>query len=114
MGITLIGNIVEADGGTTAAQLSLHGLEPAQLPPTLNDVVLQALTAQDMLLRSGDREWPVRGTAWQLHRDVGAMFYAAIPPRRTPWARRLAWSAMLRIAGIGPGRWLLARLGRAN
>jgi hypothetical protein len=114
MGVTLVGRIVETDGATTAAQLSLHGLEPAQLPPTLNDVAFQALSAQEMLLRSGAREWSVRGNGWQLHRDVGAMFYAAIPPRRTPWTRRLAWSAMLHIAAIGPGRWLLARLARAH
>ena len=67
-----------------------------------------------MLLRSAAGEWPLRGDAWQLHRDVGDVFYAAIPPRVTPWARRLAWSAMLRIAANGPGRWLLQRLARAK
>jgi hypothetical protein len=113
-GFTLVGKIVEAAGPSTAAQLSLNGLGPAPLPPTLDDVTFEALTAQDMLLRSGAREWPVRGSAWQLHRDVGTMFYAAIPPRRTPWTRRLAWRVLLGIAAIGPGRWLLARRGRAN
>jgi hypothetical protein len=111
-GITLIGKIVEADGGTTPAQLSLSGQEPAQLPPTLEDVTFEVSTAPDRLLRSGGREWRLRGTTWQLHRDVGAMFYAAVPPRRTPWSRRLTWRVLLGIAAFAPGRWLLARLAR--
>jgi hypothetical protein len=109
-GITLLGRIVEPDGGTTAAQLSLSPLESAQLPPSLNDVTFEALTAQDMLLRSGAREWRVPGHAWQLHRDVGATFYAAVPPRPTPLTRRLGWRVLLGLAAIAPGRWLLARL----
>jgi hypothetical protein len=111
-GITLIGKIVEADGGTTPAQLSLSGEESAQLPTTLEDVTFEALTPQDILLRSGVREWRLRGMAWQLHRDVGAMFYAAVPPRTTPWSRKFAWRVLLGIAAIAPGRWLLARLAR--
>jgi hypothetical protein len=112
--VTLLGRIVEADGGTTAAQLSLRDLDSAQLPPLLNDVTFEALTAQDMLLRSGAREWRVQGNSWQLHRDVGAMFYAAVPPRPTPLTRRLAWRVLLGLAAIAPGRRLLARLARGK
>jgi hypothetical protein len=113
-GITLVGQIVEPDGSTSAAQLSLSCLERPELPPTLDEVTFEALTAQEMLLRSGAREWRVRGITCQLHRDVGAMFYTAIPPRRTPWSRRLTWRVLLGIAAVGPGRWLLARLARAK
>src|SRR5258707_1086725 len=77
------GKIVDPRGGTTPAQLSQSGPEPPRLPPILHDVIFEALTAQDMLLRSGAQEWRLRGGTWQLHRDVGAMFYAAIPPRPT-------------------------------
>jgi hypothetical protein len=108
--ITLIGTILESDGSDTAAQLSLSGVESAQLPALMDDVSFEALTAQDTLLRSGAREWRMRGANWQLHRDVSAMFYAAVPPRPTPWIRRLTWRVLLGIAAIGPGRWLLARL----
>jgi hypothetical protein len=111
-GITLVGQILEPDGSTTAAQLSLSGLQPLQLPPLLNDLTFEALTAPDMVLRSGAREWPLRGQAWQLHRDVRAMFFAALPPRPMRWSRRLGWTALLGVAALGPGRWLLARLGR--
>jgi hypothetical protein len=113
-GLTLVGHIVEPDGGMTPAQLSLGGLAPPQLPPILNDLTFEALTAQDMVLRSGGREWPLRGRTWQLHRDVGAMFFAAIPPRPMPWSRRLGWTVMLGLVASGPGRWLLTRLGRVD
>jgi hypothetical protein len=42
------------------------------------------------------------------------MFFTVIRPRPMPWARRLGWTALLGIAAVGPGRWLLARLGRVN
>ena len=113
-GITLLGQIVEPDGSTTAAQLSLSGLERPPLPPTLDQVTFEALTAQQMLLRSGAGEWRLPGNSYQLHRDVGAMFYAAIPPRPTPWSRRITWRVLLGIAAASPGRWLLARLARAK
>jgi hypothetical protein len=37
------------------------------------------------------------------------MFYGAIPPRPTPWGRRLGWRVLLGMAGTAPGRWLLSR-----
>ena len=113
-GMTLVGKIVESDGRRTTAQLSLSGLVPPPLPPILDDLIFEALTAQDMVLRSGAAEWKVRVTAWQLHRDVGAAFFAAIPPRPTPWARRLGWTVLLALAAIRPGRWLLMRLSGAK
>lgn len=113
-GITLVGKIVEADGSTTTAQLSLSCRDTPQLPPSLDEVTFEALTAPEMLLRSGAQEWRLRGNTWQLHRDVGAMFYAAVPPRTTPWSRKFSWSVLLGLAAIGPGRWLLGRLGRAK
>lgn len=113
-GITLLGQIVEPDGSTTAAQLSLSCRERPALPLTLDAVTFEALTAQEMVLRSGAREWRLPGNTYQLHRDVGAMFYAAIPPRLTPLSRRLTWRVLLGLAAVSPGRWLLARLARAR
>jgi hypothetical protein len=113
-GVTLLGNIAEPDASSTAAQLSLSCLESLQLPPVLNDVSVEALAAQEIVLRSGAREWRVRCTTWQLHRDVGATFYAAIPPRQMPWSRRVAWRVMLGFAALAPGRWLLARRARVK
>jgi hypothetical protein len=114
-GITLLGRIVEPDGQTTAAQLSLICSEAPDLPANLpKDLTVQTLAAGDVLLRSGAREWRVHCNTWQLHRDVGTTFYAAIPPRRTPWTRRLSWRLLLGVAATSPGRWLLSRRSRAK
>ena len=56
-GITLLGKIVEADGRLTAAELSLSGVQSLQLPPVLQDLSVAALAAQELVLRSGAREW---------------------------------------------------------
>jgi hypothetical protein len=113
-GITLLGRIVESDGRTTPAQLSLICSERPELPFKLSDVTLEKSSAAEVLLRSGAREWRVHCNTWQLHRDVGAAFYAAIPPRRTPWTRRLSWRLLLGVAATAPGRWLLSRRSRAK
>ena len=113
-GVTLLGALVEADGTTTPAQLSLMCQPPEQLPAVLQDVTFEALTAPQIVLRSGAREWRIACSTWQLHRDAGARFYAAIPPRVAPWTRRLAWRVLLGTAATAPGQWLLARRSRAK
>ncbi len=106
-GITLLGRSNES--GATPAQLSLIGTDGVNLPAALADVTVEAQAAPGVLLRSGSREWLIACTTWQLHRDVGARFYGAIPPRPTPWNRRLSWWVLLGMAATAPGRWLLAR-----
>jgi hypothetical protein len=114
-GLTLLGRIVEPDGQTTAAQLSLICREAPDLPANLlQDLTVETPSAGEVLLRSGAREWRVHCNTWQLHRDVGETFYAAIPPRRMPWTRRLSWRLLLGVAATSPGRWLLSRRSRAK
>jgi hypothetical protein len=113
-GFTLLGQLAEADGTSTPAQLSLVSKSPPALPDELKDVTFEALTAPQVVLRSGARAWPIESVTWQLHRDVGAMFYAAVPPRVTPWTRRVTWRVLLAAAATAPGRWLLARRTRAK
>jgi hypothetical protein len=108
-GITLLGQLLESDGTVTPAQLSLVCPQLQPLPEVLNDLTFEALPAQQMVLRSGTRSWQAPCVTWQLHRDAGCAFYAAIRPRRAPWTRRLAWRALLGIAATAPGQWLLAR-----
>lgn len=108
-GVTLIGQLAEADGTSTPAQLSLIGEQAPELPAVLADMTFEALTAPQVVLRSGTREWRMACRTWQLHRDAGAAFYAAIPPRLAPWTRRLAWRVLLAAAATAPGQWLLAR-----
>ena len=106
-GITLLGRIDEAR--STAAQLSLIGTQAVTLPATLVDVTVENSSPVAVLLRSGSREWRIACRTWQLHRDVGVAFYAAIPPRPTPWIRRFTWRVLLGVAATAPGRWLLAK-----
>jgi hypothetical protein len=109
-----MGHIEEADGSSTPAELSLICQEAPQLPTNLTDVTLEELAAPEVLLRGGTTSWRISCRTWQLHRDVGAMFYAAIPPRRTPWIRRLTWRLLLGIAATAPGQWLLSRRSRGS
>jgi hypothetical protein len=113
-GLTLLGQLAEADGTSTPAQLSLIGEPPQPLPAVLNDLTFEALPTPQIVLRSGGREWHIDCATWQLHRDAGASFYAAIPPRLAPWTRRLAWRVLLGTAATAPGRWLLVRRSRAK
>jgi hypothetical protein len=109
-GITLLGRVKES--GSTPAQLSLLGTAGLKLPATLEEVTVETVEAQSppgILLRSGAREWRIACRTWQLHRDVGVRFYAAIPPRPTPWTRRLTWRVLLGAAATAPGHWLLSR-----
>jgi hypothetical protein len=114
LGITLLGRIKEADGSSTPAQLSLICREHPQLPADLADVSVEMSSASEALLRSGSGSWRIPCRTWQLHRDLGAVFYAAIPPRPTPWIRRLTWRLLLGFAGTAPGQWLLSRRSRGS
>jgi hypothetical protein len=114
LGLTLLGRLEEADGSSTPAELSLICREAPQLPAQLTDVTVEALGAPEVLLRSGTGSWRIPCRTWQLHRDVGASFYAAIPPRATPWLRRLTWRLLLGIAATAPGQWLLSRRSRGS
>jgi hypothetical protein len=117
-GVTLLGQLAHTEGHALgqagAAQLSLMCSETPRLPATLMDATVEALAAPDVVLQSGAQVWHLRCSTWQLHRDVGAAFYAAIPPRATPWTRRLGWRVLLGIAGTAPGRWLLSRRSRTK
>ena len=106
-GITLLGTTREP--GSTQAELSLIGAEAVQLPPDLADVTADVAAPAGVLLRSGSSAWRIACRTWQLHRDAGVTFYAAVPARPTPLRRRLAWRVLLGVAATAPGRWLLAR-----
>lgn len=106
-GITLLGTTREP--GSTQAELSLIGAEAVQLPPDLADVTADVAAPAGVLLRSGSSAWRIGCRTWQLHRDAGVAFYAAVPARPAPLRRRLAWRVLLGIAATAPGRWLLAR-----
>jgi hypothetical protein len=110
-GVTLRGLLV-ASGTRTPAQLSLMCSERPALPAMLMEVIVEMATASEVVLRSGAQAWHLRCSTVQLHLDVGAAFYTAIPPRATPLTRRLGWRVLLTLANTSAGRWLLSRRSR--
>jgi hypothetical protein len=103
LGVTLIG-AVSAD---EIVHLALRG-PPADLPAQLEAPELWTC-ASGYRLSAGERTWHVPASAVFLHRDVGAAFYRAVPPRRVPWRKRLIWRALLALLATPLGRWWLAR-----
>jgi len=109
LGLTLIGRT--ADPGVT--WLAFQGPAPAELPASLEGALVQRSGAGEYRIASGGRSWTIAAGAIHAHRDVGAAFYAAVPPRPVPAAKRLTWRIVLALAGWPLGRRLLTRLRRA-
>ena len=45
----------------------------------------------------------------RLHRDVREPFYRAVPPRPTPWRRRVLWRVMMAFAATPLAGFMLRR-----
>jgi hypothetical protein len=128
LGLTLTGSSAgSASEPGEPTQLAFSGTAPATLPAELSDVTVSqpeggryrlsgALAAGESGARehnAGERgEWQLEARAAHLHHDVGAAFYRALPPRPVPWARRLGWELVLRLAASRAGLSLLAALRR--
>lgn len=106
LGLALIGPI---DHGQWA-HLALQGRAPEDLPPRVENLLVYRTPSGSYRLVSGDRSWSLTASALFLHRDVGAAFYRAIPPRPASFTRRMLWHALLLVAASAPGRrWLERR-----
>lgn len=87
-----------------------NGTVPADLPDTLSDARIEALSATQFRLTAGTREWLIEAASIHVHRDVGKAFYRAIPPRPAPWRRRIFLRLALWLAASHRGMALLRRL----
>ena len=108
-GLTLTGRTTESPDEDTAVVFSAPA--PADLPGTLADVVVERVSETQWRISSAARAWLVSG-AVQLHAEIAAQFYRAIPPRPAPWSKRLMWRLVLALAASRAGIRLLQRLGR--
>lgn len=61
---------------------------------------------------AGAREVVIVARGAFVHRDVSIALCTAIPPRKAPWLRRLAWRALPAIVSSPAGRRLLFALRR--
>ncbi len=109
-GLTLRGDTLEAPAEPTA--LAFSGAAPADLPARLEDAVVEHLGGTQYRISGHSASWLISASALHLHREIAPQFYAAIRPRRTPWAKRLFWRAVLMLAGTRAGLSLLRALRR--
>lgn len=61
---------------------------------------------------AGEREIVIVARNAFVHRDVSIALCAAIPPRKAPWLRRVAWRALPAIVASRTGRRILLALRR--
>lgn len=95
LGLILIGATVDRPG--EVVQMAFSAQAPEDLPDALEDASVERLDERRYLLASGTRQWFIDGVA-HLHREVGAVFYQAIPPRPVPWRKRVFWRLALALA----------------
>ena len=108
-GLTLTGRTTESPDEDIAVAFSAPA--PADFPATLPDAVVERVGATQWRISSAARAWLVTG-AVQMHEEIAAQFYRAIPPRPAPWTKRLMWRLVLALAASPAGIRLLQRLGR--
>ncbi|MFO1428126.1 MAG: hypothetical protein U1F11_14370 [Steroidobacteraceae bacterium] len=88
--------------GGAPLELRFMAPEPDTLPAIVSDIDVYAIEPGEWKLRAHGGAWTVRARTLQAHRDVGAAFYAALPPPRVPWSARAGWSLLLSLARV-PG-----------
>ena len=82
------------------------------LPDRLTAATVRALSERRYRITCASENWVVEAASIHVHRDIGKVFYRAVPPRPAPLGKRLFWRAMLALAGTGPGKRLLLSLRR--
>jgi len=108
LGLTLVGR-----AAGELLQLAFKGAPPPDLPAVLEGGELTRVSPERYRLSSSGRSWEIAASALHVHCDVGAAFYAALPPRPVPWQKRMLWGLVLALAARPLGRRLLVRLRRA-
>jgi hypothetical protein len=101
-----------ADSATDRLILTLVSSSIPDLPDSLTAVILTAAGEGRYRIASGSGELVVEATSLHVHRDVGTVFYRALPPRPVPLAKRLFWLAVLWLAGSRTGKLVLSSLRR--
>jgi hypothetical protein len=87
----------DASGGLTEVLFS--DATEVTLPAGLHDVRVSELPGTDVArhfrLQGPQLALELKARSVQLHRDVAAAFYRAVPPPRVPLRLRLGWSLLL-------------------
>ena len=105
--LTLTGTA--ADPPAQPLTVAFAAAAPAGLPALLADAVVEQ-TAGGFRIASAAGAWTLAAPAAHVHRDVGAAFYRALPPRPVPFGKRVFWRLVLFLAGSRGGLALLRAL----
>jgi hypothetical protein len=106
LGLTLSGR----DAAGQPLTVAFAAPAPAGLPQQLRDACVSRAAPEAFRVSGAGGEWLLAAPLAHVHRDVGAAFYQAIPPRPVPVAKRLFWRAVLFLAGSRGGMALLRTL----
>ncbi len=106
LGLTLSGR----DAAGQPLTVAFAAPAPAGLPAQLRDPCVAQLASGTFRISGADGEWLLAAPLAHVHRDVGAAFYRAIPPRPVPLAKRVFWRVVLLLAGSRGGMALLRTL----
>ncbi len=101
-----------AEAPAEPVMLAFSAAAPADLPATLEDAVVDHLGGGEYRIGAATGAWLISSPAVHVHRDIGAQFYRAIPPRPAPWVKRVFWRAVLALAASRAGLALLKALRR--
>jgi len=82
------------------------------LPVSLEAAVISARGEHRYGIASASRDWTIEAASLHVHRDVGNVFYRAVPPRLAPLKKRLFWRVVLALAGTRAGKRLLLSIRR--
>lgn len=107
-GLTLIGAAADCPAETLI--LTFMGPAPEDLPERLSAPSVVELDGQCFRIASPPREWLLWAHTVYVHRDVGAAFYQAVPPRTVPLMKRVFWWLVLALARRRTGRRVLMAL----
>ena len=111
--LTLSGSA--ADSADDRLILTVVSSSIPDVPDSLTSASVRAVDDRHYCITSAAREWVVEATSVHVHRDIGATFYRAVPPRPAPLKKRLFWRVVLALAATGAGkRLLLSRRRRSS
>ncbi|MGH8303563.1 MAG: hypothetical protein ACRET5_19115 [Steroidobacteraceae bacterium] len=92
--------------------VTLSRANAPEMPNSFAAATVSVLDEHRYRITSASRFWAVEAASAHVHRDVGAAFYRAIPPRAVPLRKRLFWRVVLALAGTRSGKRMLLSLRR--
>ena len=110
--LTLSGSA--ADSVDDRLILTFISSSPPDVPGSLTGVSISAVDEHHYRITSASRDMVVEAKSLHIHRDIGRVFYRAVPPRPVPLNKRLFWGVVLWLVASRAGKRLLLSLRRRS